>query len=123
LTINAVPYFARLVEQNISQLGAGAVEASRAMGATRRQIIRNVLLVDARSGIIGSITITTVSFISYSAMVGLVGGGGIGDFAIRYGYYRYETVVMFVAVVLMVLLVSAVQWGGNSLARVADKRI
>ena len=93
------------------------------MGATRRQIIRNVLLVDARAGIIGSITITTVSFISYSAMVGLVGGGGIGDFAIRYGYYRYETVVMFVAVVLMVALVSAVQWGGNFLARVADKRI
>lgn len=123
LTINAIPYFARLVEQNISQLGPGAVEASRAMGATRRQIIRNVLLVDARPGIIGSITITTVSFISYSAMVGLVGGGGIGDFAIRYGYYRYETVVMFVAVVLMVLLVSAVQWGGNSLSRVADKRI
>src|SRR5699024_2464076 len=81
LTINSVPYFARLVEQNISQLGAGAVEASRGMGATRRQIIRNVLPVDARSGIIGSITISTVSFISYSAMVGLVGGGGIGDFA------------------------------------------
>lgn len=123
LIINAIPYFARLVEQNISQLGSGAVEASRAMGATRRQIIRNVLLVDARSGIIGSITITTVSFISYSAMVGLVGGGGIGDFAIRYGYYRYETAVMFVAVLLMVVLVSVVQWGGNSLARVADKRI
>src|SRR5699024_12662229 len=94
--IIAIPYFARLAEQNITQLGSGAVEASRAMGATRGQIIRNVLLVDARPGIIGSLTVTMVSFISYSAMVGLVGGGGIGDFAIRYGYYRYETAVMLV---------------------------
>ncbi|GAA3287618.1 methionine ABC transporter permease [Nesterenkonia halobia] len=123
LTVNAIPYFARLVEQNISQLGTGAVEASRAMGATRRQIIRNVLLVDARPGLIGSITITTVSFISYSAMVGLVGGGGIGDFAIRYGYYRYETAVMLVAIVLMLALVSLVQWGGGRLSRLADKRV
>lgn len=123
LTINAIPYFARLVEQNITQLGTGAVEASRAMGATRGQIIRNVLLVDAKPAIIGSITITTVSFISYSAMVGLVGGGGIGDFAIRYGYYRYETDVMLVAIVLMILLVTVVQWGGTRLASLTDKRV
>lgn len=123
LTVNAIPYFARLVEQNITQLGSGAVEASRAMGATRRQIIRNVLLVDAKPAIIGSITITTVSFISYSAMVGLVGGGGIGDFAIRYGYYRYETVVMMAAIVLMVLLVTLVQFGGTRIARLTDKRL
>lgn len=123
LTINAIPYFARLVEQNITQLGTGAVEASRAMGATHGQIIRNVLLVDARPGIIGSITVTTVSFISYSAMVGLVGGGGIGDFAIRYGYYRYETPVMIFAVILMVLLVTVVQVAGNRSARFTDKRI
>lgn len=123
LTVNAIPYFARLVEQNITQLGSGAVEASRAMGATRGQIIRNVLLVDAKPAIIGSITITTVSFISYSAMVGLVGGGGIGDFAIRYGYYRYETMVMMAAIVLMVLLVTLVQFGGTRIARLTDKRL
>ncbi|WP_261624580.1 methionine ABC transporter permease [Nesterenkonia marinintestina] len=123
LTVNAIPYFARLVEQNLTQLGTGAVEASRAMGATRGQIIRNVLLVDAKPAIIGSITITTVSFISYSAMVGLVGGGGIGDFAIRYGYYRYETPVMLVAIVLMLLLVTLVQWGGTRVSRLTDKRI
>ncbi|GAA1183387.1 MULTISPECIES: methionine ABC transporter permease [Nesterenkonia] len=122
LTINAIPYFARLVEQNITQLGSGAVEASRAMGATRGQIIRNVLLVDAKPAIIGSITITTVSFISYSAMVGLVGGGGIGDFAIRYGYYRYETAVMMVAIVLMIALVTFVQFSGTRVARLTDKR-
>ena len=93
------------------------------MGATRGQIIRQVMLVDARPALIGSITITTVSFISYSAMVGLVGGGGIGDFAIRYGYYRYETEVMLVAIVLMLLLVSAVQMLGNRLVRITDKRL
>lgn len=123
LTINAIPYFARLVEQNITQLGTGAVEASRAMGATRGQIIRNVLLVDAKPALIGSITITTVSFISYSAMSGLVGGGGIGDLAIRYGYYRYETETMITACVLMILLVSLVQYGGTWISRVTDKRV
>ncbi|TLP74306.1 methionine ABC transporter permease [Nesterenkonia sphaerica] len=123
LTINAIPYFARLVEQNITQLGTGAVEASRAMGATRGQIIRHVLLVDAKPAIIGSITITTVSFISYSAMSGLVGGGGIGDLAIRYGYYRYETETMVVACVLMVLLVTVVQYSGTRLVRFTDKRV
>ncbi len=93
------------------------------MGATSGQIIRSVLLVDAKPALIGSITITTVSFISYSAMSGLVGGGGIGDLAIRYGYYRYETETMIVACILMVLLVSIVQYGGTRIARMTDKRV
>ncbi|TAP25166.1 methionine ABC transporter permease [Arthrobacter sp. S41] len=122
LTINAIPYFARFVEQNISQLGNGVVEAAQAMGATRGQIIREVLLVEARPALLSSITIMTVSFISYSAMAGLVGGGGIGDFAIRYGYYRYETGVMLLAIILMILLVHAVQFVGTRLSRAADKR-
>jgi len=122
LTINAIPYFARFVEQNISQLGNGVVEAAQAMGATRGQIIREVLLVEARPALLSSITIMTVSFISYSAMAGLVGGGGIGDFAIRYGYYRYETGVMLLAIILMILLVHAVQFVGSRLSRAADKR-
>jgi D-methionine transport system permease protein len=122
LSINAIPYFARLVEQNLTQLGSGVVEAARSMGASRRQIVRDVLLVEARPSLVGSITIMTVSFISYSAMAGLVGGGGIGDFAIRYGYYRYETDVMIAAIVLMVLLVQLVQIGGSRLARSLDKR-
>jgi len=122
LTINAIPYFARFVEQNISQLGNGVVEAAQAMGATRGQIIREVLLVEAKPALLSSITIMTVSFISYSAMAGLVGGGGIGDFAIRYGYYRYETGVMLLAIVFMILLVHAVQFFGTRLSRAADKR-
>lgn len=122
LTINAIPYFARFVEQNITQLGSGVVEAAQAMGATRGQIIRDVLLVEAKPALLSSITIMTVSFISYSAMAGLVGGGGIGDFAIRYGYYRYETGVMLIAIILMILMVHAVQLLGTTFSRRADKR-
>lgn len=122
LTVNAVPYFARFVEQNLGQLHGGTVEAARAMGATRGQIVRDVLLVDARPALVGSITIMTVSFISYSAMAGLVGGGGIGDFAIRYGYYRYETPLMILAIALMIALVGVVQLTGTRIARRLDKR-
>ncbi|MFF2032298.1 methionine ABC transporter permease [Arthrobacter sp. NPDC058192] len=123
LSINAIPYFARFVEQNLSQLGGGVVEAARSMGASRSQIVRDVLIVEAKPGIVSSITIMTVSFISYSAMAGLVGGGGIGDFAIRYGYYRYETPLMITAIVLMILLVTLVQLGGSYIARRLDKRL
>jgi D-methionine transport system permease protein len=123
LTLNAIPYFARFVEQNLSQLGSGVVEAARSMGASRSQIVRDVLIVEAKPGLVSSITIMTVSFISYSAMAGLVGGGGIGDFAIRYGYYRYETPLMITAIVLMILLVTLVQLGGSYIARRLDKRL
>jgi D-methionine transport system permease protein len=123
LTLNAIPYFARFVEQNLSQLGGGVVEAARSMGASRSQVVRDVLIVEAKPGLVSSITIMTVSFISYSAMAGLVGGGGIGDFAIRYGYYRYETPLMITAIVLMILLVTIVQLGGSYVARRLDKRL
>ncbi|MDQ0754380.1 methionine ABC transporter permease [Arthrobacter sp. B3I4] len=123
LTINAIPYFARFVEQNLSQLGGGVVEAARSMGASRSQIVRDVLIVEAKPGLVSSITIMTVSFVSYSAMAGLVGGGGIGDFAIRYGYYRYETPLMITAILLMILLVTVVQLSGSYLARRLDKRL
>jgi D-methionine transport system permease protein len=123
LTLNAIPYFARFVEQNLSQLGGGVVEAARSMGASRSQIVRDVLIVEAKPGLVSSITIMTVSFISYSAMAGLVGGGGIGDFAIRYGYYRYETPLMITAIILMILLVTVVQLSGSYLARRLDKRL
>lgn len=123
LTLNAIPYFARFVEQNLSQLGGGVVEAARSMGASRNQIVRDVLIVEAKPGLVSSITIMTVSFISYSAMAGLVGGGGIGDFAIRYGYYRYETPLMITAIILMILLVTVVQLSGSYLARRLDKRL
>jgi D-methionine transport system permease protein len=93
------------------------------MGAGKLQIIWKVLYSEARSGIANAITILTVSFVSYSTVAGLVGGGGIGDFAIRYGYYRYETDVMFFTIFLIVAFVQVVQFTGNLIVRRLDKRI
>jgi D-methionine transport system permease protein len=122
LTLNAIPYFARFVEQNLSQLGGGVVEAARSMGASRSQIVRDVLIVEAKPGLVSSITIMTVSFISYSAMAGLVARRH-RRFRDPVWYYRYETPLMITAIVLMILLVTIVQLGGSYLARRLDKRL
>jgi D-methionine transport system permease protein len=123
LAVNAIAYLSRFVEQNLLQVDPGVVEAARAMGASHRQTVWNVLLVEARPGLVGSVTIMVVSFISYSAIAGLVGGGGIGDFAIRFGYYRYETAVMVTAVVVMIALVQGIQLLGTFAVRRLDKRL
>jgi D-methionine transport system permease protein len=123
MVINSVPYFARFIEQVLLEVNRGVVEAAESMGANRFQIIWKVLYTEARSGIANSITIITVSFLSYSTVAGLVGGGGIGDFAIRYGYYRYQTDVMFFTVILIVIFVQSFQFTGNYFVRKLDKRI
>ena len=123
LAVNCIPYFARFVEQSLLDVNRGVIEAAESMGAGRLQIIWKVLYSEARSGIANAITILTVSFVSYSTVAGLVGGGGIGDFAIRYGYYRYETDVMFFTIFLIVAFVQVVQFTGNLLVRRLDKRI
>ena len=123
MVINSIPYFARFVEQALLEVNRGVVEAAESMGANRLQIIWKVLYVEARSGIANSITILTVSFLSYSTVAGLVGGGGIGDFAIRYGYYRYQTDVMFFTIFLIVAFVQVLQFSGNAVVRKLDKRI
>lgn len=123
MVVNSIPYFARFVEQTLLDVNRGVVEAAESMGANRRQIIWKVLYTEARSGIANSITIITVSFLSYSTVAGLVGGGGIGDFAIRYGYYRYQTDVMFFTIFLIVAFVQAFQFTGNFIVRKLDKRI
>jgi D-methionine transport system permease protein len=123
MIINSVPYFARFVEQTLLEVNRGVVEAAESMGASKLQIIWKVLYSEARSGIANSITIITVSFLSYSTVAGLVGGGGIGDFAIRYGYYRYQTDVMFFTVILIVVFVQAFQFTGNAVVRRLDKRL
>jgi D-methionine transport system permease protein len=123
LAVNAIAYLSRFVEQNLLQVDPGVIEAARAMGASHRQTVWNVLLVEARPGLVGSVTIMVVSFISYSAIAGLVGGGGIGDFAIRFGYYRYETAVMITAVVVMIALVQGIQLVGTFAVRRLDKRL
>lgn len=122
LSLAAIFYFARLIEQTLRDVPRGVVEAAEAMGASPLQIVRQVLLVEARSGLILAVTITAVSFLSYSAVAGVVGGGGIGDLAIRYGYYRFQTDVMIITIVLLVILVQAIQFFGQWLARRVDKR-
>ncbi|MNK63291.1 Methionine import system permease protein MetP [compost metagenome] len=122
LAFAAIPYFARLVEQTLREVPRGVIEAAEAMGARPWHLIVDVLLNEARAGLVSSLTILTISFLSYSAVAGVVGGGGIGDLAIRYGYYRFQTDVMVAMVLLLVIVVQAVQFTGNRLAAWLDKR-
>jgi D-methionine transport system permease protein len=122
LSVAAIPYFARLVEQHLREVPRGVVEAAQAMGASEAQIVWRVLLVEARSGLVLALTVLAISFLSYSAVAGVVGGGGIGDLAIRYGYYRFQTDVMVLTVALLIVLVQIIQSTGQHLARRLDKR-
>lgn len=122
LSFAAIPYFARLVEQNLRDVPRGVIEAAHAMGASEFQIIARVLLVEARSGLVLALTVLVISFLSYSAVAGVVGGGGIGDLAIRYGYYRFQTDVMVLTVAILIVLVQIIQFSGNAIARRLDKR-
>ena len=122
LSFAAVPYFARLVEQNLREVPRGVIEAAHAMGASELQIVLRVLLLEARSGLVLALTVLAISFLSYSAVAGVVGGGGIGDLAIRYGYYRFQTDIMVVTVVILIAIVQTIQLAGARLARRLDKR-
>jgi D-methionine transport system permease protein len=122
LSFAAIPYFARLVEQNLREVPRGVIEAAQAMGASEFQIVLRVLLPEARAALVLSLTVLAISFLSYSAVAGVVGGGGIGDLAIRYGYYRFETEVMAFTVVILVALVQLIQLTGTRIARRIDKR-
>ena len=122
LSFAAIPYFARLAEQSLREIPRGVLEAAQAMGASPLQIIVKVLLVEARAGLIAGFTILTISFLSYSAVAGVVGGGGIGDLAIRYGYQRYDTVVLVAMSLLLIVLVQCIQLAGNYAAARLDKR-
>jgi D-methionine transport system permease protein len=122
LSFAAIPYFARLVEQSLREVPRGVIEAAHAMGASELQIVLRVLLVEARSGVVLALTVLAISFLSYSAVAGVVGGGGIGDLAIRYGYYRFQTDVMLLTVAVLIVLVQLIQFAGNHVARKLDKR-
>lgn len=122
LSFAAIPYLARLIEQTLRDVPRGVIEAAHAMGASELQIVLRVLLVEARSGIVLALTVLAISFLSYSAVAGVVGGGGIGDLAIRYGYYRFQTDVMVLTVGILVVMVQIIQSAGNTIARRIDKR-
>ena len=122
LVIAAAPFIARMVEGSLKEVDAGVIEAAQSMGATTFQIIWNVLLVEARTSLITGATIALGTILGYSAMAGAVGGGGLGDIAIQYGYYRYETDIMIVTVLLLILLFQVFQMAGNAIAGRLDKR-
>lgn len=117
LTIAAIPFIARLVETALREVPAGLIEAAEAMGATPLQIVIKVLLPEALPGIVAGLTITLVSLIGYSAMAGAVGGGGLGDIGIRYGYQRFLPEVMLAVVLVLIVFVQGVQSAGDRLVR------
>ena len=122
LTIAAAPYIARMVESSLKEVDAGVIEAARSMGASDFQIVTKVMLVEARTSLIVGATISLGTILGYSAMAGTVGGGGLGDIAIRYGYHRYQADIMIVTVVLLIILVQIFQMIGTTLANRLDKR-
>ncbi|MDS9471618.1 methionine ABC transporter permease [Sporosarcina pasteurii] len=122
LTVAGIPFYARLVENSLREIDKGVIEAAESCGASPWLIIRKVLLPESKSGLIGGLTVTVISLLSYSAMAGMVGGGGIGDLAIRFGYYRYQNEVMAITVVFLIFLVQLIQFLGDRAANAADKR-
>ncbi|AOR64926.1 methionine ABC transporter permease [Pectobacterium wasabiae] len=122
MSVAAIAFYARLVDSALREIDPGIVEAAEAFGASPMRIIGTVLLPEAKAGLLRGLTITLVSLIGYSAMAGIVGGGGVGDLAIRFGYYRYETEVMVITVIALVILVQVVQTLGDGLSKRADKR-
>jgi D-methionine transport system permease protein len=122
LTVAATPFLARLVEGNLREVDRGVIEAALSMGATPLQIITRVLLPEALPGLVLSMTVLVVNLIAYSAMAGAVGGGGLGQLAINYGYYRFRGDVMVITIVLLVVIVQLVQFAGDRAARALTKK-
>lgn len=122
MVVIAIAHYSRLVEQSLLDVPKGVIDAAVAMGASVKDIILKFLYVEARSALVLSMTTSTISFISYSTIMGVVGGGGIGDFAIRYGYLQFRTDLMVYIIVIMVIFVQLIQYTGITLARKIDKR-
>jgi D-methionine transport system permease protein len=122
LVVGAAPFYARLVEAALREVDRGVIEAGQAMGASPRQIVFGALLPEAMPGIIAGATVTAIALVSYTAMAGVVGAGGLGDLAIRFGYQRFQTDVMVVTVVLLLALVQGLQWAGDRLIIKVSRR-
>lgn len=122
LAIISIAYYARLVQQSLLDVPKEIIEAAISMGASKTQIIFKFLYREARSGLVFGLTTATISFISYSTVMGIVGGGGVGDFAIRYGYQRFETELMMFIIIMMIILVQIIQVSGTMLSKKLDKR-
>ena len=122
LSIAAIPFFARMVESSAREIDRGVIEAAVSVGAKPWTIIKDIILPEAKPGIVSGLTITIISLIGYSALAGPVGGGGIGDLAIRYGYYRYDNLIMYTTVVVLIVIVQVIQFSGDFIAKKINKR-
>lgn len=122
LTIAAAPFIGRMVESSLKEVDKGVIEAAQSMGAGTFTVVWKVLLAEARTSLLVGVTIAVGTILGYSAMAGVVGGGGLGDIAIRYGYYRYETGIMIVTIVILVILVQILQGLGMMLSKKLDRR-
>ncbi|WP_461205424.1 methionine ABC transporter permease [Clostridium sp. DL1XJH146] len=122
LSLAATPFVARVVESSLKEIPWGIIEASLAMGATTKDIIFNVLIPEAIPSLVLGLTLTLINVIGYSAMAGAIGGGGLGDLAIRYGYQRFRTDVLIGTIVILIILVQIIQSAGNKIAAKLDKR-
>lgn len=122
LAIIAIAHYSRLVEQALLEVPRGVIEAAMSMGASLREVVFKFLFVEARSGLVLGLTTSIISFISYSTIMGVVGGGGIGDFAIRYGYQQFKTDLMIYMILIMLILVQLIQFIGATVAKLIDKR-
>lgn len=123
LILAAAPFIARMVESSLLEVDKGVIEAAQSMGASLWTIICKVMITEARTSLIVGATIAMGTILGYSAMAGAVGGGGLGDIAIQYGYYRYQTDIMLVTVVLLILMVQIMQWAGTKIAKKLDRRL
>lgn len=122
LTLSAAPFIARMVESSLLEVDHGVIEAAQSMGANLWTIIWKVMIGEAKTSLIVNVTIALGTILGYSAMAGIVGGGGLGDIAIRYGYYRYDSSIMWVTVVLLIVLVQLMQYIGMTISKKLDKR-
>jgi D-methionine transport system permease protein len=115
LVIGAAPFFARLVEMSLREVDRGVIEAAQSMGATLWQLVWTVLIPESKAGLIAGVTVTAVTLVSYTAMSGVIGGGGLGDLAVRYGYQRFQTDIMLITVIVLILFVQGIQFVGDRL--------
>lgn len=123
LVLAAWPFVARMVEQSLLEVDPGVIEAAQAMGASNMQIIRKVLLPEARPSLLNGAAVATITILGYSAMAGTLGGGGLGDIAIRYGHYRFQPTIMWITIIVLVVIVQIMQEVGIRLASKLDNRI
>lgn len=123
LVVSAAPFVARMVEQSLLEIDHGVIEAAQSMGASDMQIVKKVLLPESMPSLLNGVLVSATTILGYSAMAGFIGGGGLGDIAIRYGYNRYDSGTMLITVVLLVVMVQLIQSVGARIAKRSDKRI